>query len=81
MIIVDVFVPLPDTSFDFETPPECTVGEFTEEVLRILCDFYHSEIIAPGESVLFSADRCLPLPPGRSLESCGIRNGSRLIIT
>ena len=81
MIIVDVFIPLPDTTFDFEAPPECTVGEFTEGVLRILCDIYHSESIDPGEFVLFSAEHGLPLPPDRSLESCGIHSGSRLIIT
>ncbi|MBP3901977.1 MAG: EsaB/YukD family protein [Blautia sp.] len=81
MIIVDVYVPLPDTTFDFEAPPECTVGEFTEEVLRILCDIYHSESIAPGEFVLFAAEQGLPLPRERSLESCGIHSGSRLIIT
>ena len=81
MIIVDVYVPLPDTAFDFEAPPDCTVGEFTGEVLRILCDIYHAESISPEEFVLFGAEQGLPLPPDRSLESCGIHSGSRLIIT
>ena len=81
MIIVDVFIPLPDTTFDFEAPPECTVGEFTDEVLRIMQDVYHSQSIDPGDYVLFSEKHGLPLPRDRSLESCGIHSGSRLIIT
>lgn len=81
MIIVDVFIPLPDTTFDFEAPPECTVGEFTDEVLRIMQDVYHSQSIDPGDYVLFSEEHGFPLPQDRSLESCGIHSGSRLIIT
>lgn len=81
MILVDVYVPSMDQSYDFSLDETRTVAHLTEEITKALMNTLKVEEKAGGPAyVLCDAGRGIILPPDLTPGECGTVNGSRLIL-
>ena len=81
MILVDVYVPSMDQSYDFSLDENRTVSHLTEEITRALMNTLKIEEKTEGPAyVLCDAGRGIILSPDLTLSECGTVNGSRLIL-
>ncbi len=81
MILVDIYVPSLDETFDFQLDENTQTRFVTDEVEDIL----GKRVRAQADSyrkrfVLCSFEQQRILPANQSLKMCGIRNGSRLLL-
>ena len=81
MILVDVYVPAMDQSYDFSLDERKKVSFLTEQIADALMRTLKVEGKSGGPSfVLCDAGKGSILPPGRTLAECGAVSGSRLIL-
>ena len=81
MIMVDVFVPALDSTYDFQLDEQVQVDKLTEEIAEML----NSELRLGRKSdmnqfILCSMDDEIVLDKNTTLLKSGIRNGGRLML-
>ncbi len=81
MILVDIYVPSVDQTFDFELDENAYISAVLIEVTGMLAKKTGSEKTGDaGAFILYNAEKGQPLPEDRTLSESGIRDGSRLIL-
>ena len=81
MIIVDVYVPSVDETFDFQLDENAESWRITEEMIGMIAQKTKSRMTEEtGSFVLYSKESGLMIPRTESLYTAGIRDGSTLIL-
>ena len=81
MILVDIYVPAVDETYDFMLDENADLSAVLLEVTGMVAKKTRSVPPANiGEFILFFADRATPLPLNRTLYENGVRDGDRLIL-
>ena len=82
MILVDVYVPSLDQTYDFQLDETGTVRQITRVLAELLCrkSGSRADEEGTGRFVLCSSEPGRILPPDLTLAACGIDSGSRLFI-
>lgn len=81
MILVDVYAPAVDRSFDFKLDENAEVSDILGEVTAMIAKKTGSESQGNAEDfLLYKTGREQPLSVAMSLYENGIRDGDRLII-
>ena len=81
MILVDIYVPAMDKSYDFMLDENVNVSALTTEITEMLAKKTGSDRCADrNEFVLYHVNREAPIPAGKSLYESGVRDGDRLIL-
>ena len=80
MILLDLYVPALDDSFDIQVDEQTPVGLITDEIAEMLQKKVRAEQVEGQKYSLCLADQGLILPEDRTLAECGVKNGNRLII-
>lgn len=81
MILVDIYVPSVDREFDFGLEEKAKISGIIEEVASMISQKEQCMLKGNADELLLCSmqDKTI-LPKDRTLEQCGIRNGSRLIL-
>lgn len=81
MIMVDIYMPTIDESFDFSIDENADLDVVILEVTEMIARKTRSEL-TQGEDgfVLYFVDKKVPLSPDRTLYESGVRDGDRLIL-
>ena len=81
MIMVDIYMPAIDESFDFMLDENADLDVVILAVSEMIARKTRSEI-KPGDDgfVLYYVDRKVPLAADRTLYESGVRDGDRLIM-
>lgn len=81
MIMVDIYMPAIDESYDFMIDENADLDVVILEVSEMIARKTKSEL-RPGEDgfVLYYYDRQMPLPTDRTLYESGVRDGDHLIM-
>ena len=81
MILVDIYAPVVDQSYDFMLDENADLSAILLEVTEIIAKKTGSRRPAdPGDFVLYDASKGTPLSVSRTLFESGIRDGDRLIL-
>lgn len=81
MILIDIYIPALDVVYDFRVSEDVPVSQLKTEIVEMLCKKEKAqEVPEPEDFLLCSKDNGRILASVESLGSCGIRNGSRLIL-
>ena len=81
MILVDIYVPAVDDTFDFMLDENASIAAIMIEISEMLTKKTGSgKLSDKNEFVLYDAERQTPLISNRSLFECGVGDGDRLII-
>lgn len=80
MIMVDVYVPSLDKSFDFGIEPEASVAAVIEELVEMICQSEQCPMPESGEFVLCCLDSRSVLSPQSAVDANGIQTGNRLLL-
>ena len=81
MIMVDIYMPAIDESYDFMIDENADLDVVILEVSEMIARKTKSEI-KPGEDgfVLYDVEKKAPLSTDRTLYESGVRDGDRLIL-
>ena len=79
MIMVDIYMPAIDESFDFSVDENADLDAVILEVSEIIARKTKSELAGDG-FVLYYVDRKSPLSQEKTLYESGVRDGDRLIL-
>lgn len=81
MILVDIYTPAVDRSYDFMLDENADLSAVIIEVVEMIARKTGSERPSNTEDfVLYLAGTGTPIPPGRTLYENGVRDGDRLIL-
>lgn len=81
MILVDVFVPSVDNTYDFQLDEEATVSTLVEEIGELIGQKEHCLIAGKIEDLMLcSREDKKVLPKNMTLKACGIKTGNSLIL-
>ncbi|MBR1629548.1 MAG: glutamyl-tRNA amidotransferase [Lachnospiraceae bacterium] len=81
MVLVDIFVPSVNQSYDFQLNETIPVGTVIEEIAEMVGQKEHCEIVGNvGELVLCDMSTSAVLNNDRSLQDEGVFTGKRLIL-
>ena len=81
MIMVDIYMPTIDESFDFMIDENADLDAVILEVTEMIARRTRSELITGEEGfVLYNVDRKAPLSSDKTLYESGVRDGDRLIL-
>ena len=80
MIMIDIYVPVLDKTYDFELDEHTSVQELTEKILLLIGQKEYLYPISSKESYLYSVTKNCILGRNSDLESQGVTNGERLIL-
>lgn len=81
MILVDVYVPYMNRSFDFSLDDTATILSVIEEVVTMICSKEHWTATAPADEFrFFSSSQCRILEGSNSLRDEMIQTGHKLIL-
>ena len=79
MILVDIYIPSLDETFDFRVDETARVINIVQEISEMMCKKYKTELNKKSENFfLCSAEQGIVLNGESTLEENGIVNGSRL---
>lgn len=81
MILVDIYVPSIDKTYNFQLNETIVNKVVIEEVAEMIS--HKEQVVVWGEIsglVLCHQEQKKILPQNSSLQQCGVRNGSRLIL-
>lgn len=81
MILVDVYIPAIEQTVDFHLEETAQIRNLTEEVGEMIAQMTRSELKNPHDQLLLcdcGSKRILSLD--RSLQECGIKDGSKLLL-
>lgn len=81
MVLVDIYVPSVDKTYDFHLDETASVRVIIEEIAEMIGQKEHTEI-AGDINALTLCDRLNQriLPKDASLRECGVRSGSGLLL-
>lgn len=81
MILVDVFVPSVDKTYDFQLNEVVSVGAIVEEISEMIEQKEHSKIVGDTSKLLLcDKDTQKVLDKSCSLSECGVTTGRSLIL-
>ena len=81
MILVEIYSPAVDQTFDFELDEDADIGSVLIEVTGMIAKKTGSEKPVDASAfILYCKGREQPLPEGRTLYECGIRDGYTLVV-
>lgn len=81
MIMVEVFIPVFDTAYDFKIDEYASVNMIIDEIAEMVCRYEHCALTEDtGEFVLCDMDNTVVLEKNKNLIDYGIQNGARLIL-
>lgn len=81
MIIVDIYVPAMDKTYDFKLDEDEKVQVLTEEIIEMICQKEQSVLKGDMKDVILcSRDTRNVLEENSALKSAGIRTGDTLIL-
>lgn len=81
MIMVDIYMPAIDESFDFMLDENADLDVVILEVTEMIARKTRSELRPSDDGfVLYYTDRKVPLSPDRTLYESGVRDADRLIL-
>lgn len=81
MILVDIYVPSVDKTYDFHLDENARVRTILEEVVEIIGQMERTSLTGdPAELLLCDRQGRCPLPEKATLRDCGIRSGSSLLL-
>lgn len=81
MILVDIYIPSLDKSYDFQVDETVPVESLVMEIAEMIGNETKSGRGIPAEKFLLcSMESRQILQKSVSLQSCGIKNGSRLML-
>lgn len=81
MILVDIYVPSLDKSYDFQLNENAEVDLIIEEISEMVGQKEHSQIVGDVAMLtLCDKKQRLVLDKGRTLAECGISTGCSLIL-
>lgn len=81
MILVDIYVPSVDNTYDFRLDEEAYVYAIVEEVGELIGQKEHSQAAGDMENLMLCAvkDKRI-LPKDSTLAECGVRTGDSLLL-
>lgn len=79
MILVDIYIAGTETKHDFWLDEHAVVQDLNEEIGAMVSRQEPADVQPGCEFLLCSFEQGKILPGNRTLEECGIRNGSRLL--
>ena len=81
MILVDIYVPSVDKSYDFQLNEQIMIGTVVEEISEMIGQKEHSKIAGNAHDFLLCVYRTEEvLSPEVTLEQAGIRSGDKLLL-
>lgn len=81
MILVDIYVPVLDKTYDFSLDENARVEDVTEEVIEVICQQEKCELLgAPSDLILCQIDRHRILGRDSTLRENGIGAGDCLTL-
>lgn len=81
MILVDVYVPSFDSTYDFQLDEDVKIGLLIEEMGEMVCRREHCQINGKMENLLLcSLDTREIIPKHLTLSKYGIKAGARLML-
>ena len=81
MILVDIFVPSVDKTYDFQLNESVAIGALIEEVVEMVGQRERCRISGDfSDFQLCAYDKQCALPEDKTLEECGICTGHSLIL-
>lgn len=81
MILVDVYSPALNKSYDFGLEEEAQISQIIEEIVEMICQREQCSLMENGmQFALCSETDKRILPPDCTVQSCGIKTGNRLIL-
>ena len=81
MILVDIYIPSLDKSYDFQVDENVSVENLTMEISEMIGNETKSGKINKNEDfMLCSLDQNKVLKKYNTLKDCGMKNGSRLML-
>lgn len=81
MILVDIYIPSLDKSYDFQVDENVSVENLTMEISEMIGNETKSEKFDENEDfMLCSLDQNKVLKKYNTLKDCGMKNGSRLML-
>jgi hypothetical protein len=79
-ILVCLFVPAVQQSFDLFVPPDLEIGKLTSVIAGGVEELCRGQYVSSHEEMLSQKDPDLLLNPFRTLASYGIKDGAELIM-
>jgi hypothetical protein len=79
-VLVEIFLPAADTSFDVFIPIDSQMSEVLQLVSALLSDLSHGKYKAKGDAVLCDAATGIIYNINMAVCELGIQNGSRLML-
>ena len=81
MILVDIYIPSLDKTYDFQVDEEVSIENLTMEITEMIANETKSGKEAIHESFMLCAmEQKQILKKYATLKECGIKNGSRLLL-
>lgn len=81
MILVDIYIPSLDKVYDFQVDEKVSVENLVVEVAEMIANETRSGRKSEAEQFLLcSVEKGMILPGKSTLQACGMRNGSRLLL-
>lgn len=81
MILVDVFVPSVDSTYDFQLDEDIKIGLLIEEIGEMICRREHCRLDGQMEKLLLcSMDTREIIPKHTTLAEYGIKTGGKLML-
>lgn len=81
MILVDIYVPSVDKTYDFHLNESARVRVIIEELVEMIGQKERTALVGePGDLLLFDYAGGRALPPEATLEEFEVHNGSRLLL-
>lgn len=81
MILVDIYIPSLDKTYDFQVDEKVSVGSLIIEIAEMIGNETRSKKRPEAdEFLLCSTDQGQIIQKSSTLQACGIRNGSTLML-
>ncbi len=81
MILVDIYIPALDKTYDFQVDESVPVEDLVMEIAEMVgSETKTRNKLSAEKFLLCSMDRSIIIPKGSTLGSYGIRNGFRLML-
>ena len=81
MILVDIYVPSVNRTYDFQLNEQIPICTLVDEISEMICQKEHSKIVGKTDELLlcvFETSRILN--PQYSLEELGVKTGDKLLL-
>lgn len=79
-IIVEIFIPAVNSTFDFRLPAAGRVCDVVEEIIRILESTQQNLYIDKDSPMLCDVERGLQLDPAKRIAETGLHDSAKLVL-